>query len=226
MLDLSGPLPAWDVKRAHASVSGLLSFLSSRLRTKAIEVELAQLHTVADAARALELSQFLSFSLSGGEGKRRVHELLRATLPRLPWNELAVQTVPHVRVLVPEDELAPVPPHTDHDIGHQLYERNVWLALTDALETRALRVASFCDSMALLRAREGQLFPRTLALPRVEARAGDALLFTPLHAHAAEVVRGDATRVSMDLRIAPLATVRAHGLRTFVPALADGGQSA
>ncbi|MFT3706453.1 MAG: hypothetical protein QM817_02180 [Archangium sp.] len=219
-MNLSGPLPAWDVARRSTHVSELVARLLEALREKGAAVStLDRLHTVADAARALELSQHLSFSLSRGEGKRLVHELLRATLPHLPWAELAVQTVPHVRVLIPGDAIAPVPPHTDHDIGHQLYERNLWFALTDALDTRALRLATFAQSMSLLDARKGPLFPRALELPRVEAREGDVLLFTPLHAHAAEVVRGDATRVSMDLRIAPLAAVRRRELRTFVPHL-------
>jgi hypothetical protein len=196
VLQLEGPLPAWDVVTTRADVGPFVAWLLDALRAKGVALEaLSALHRQADASRALELSQHLSFASSVGAGRRLVHELVRATLPRLPWRELAVQTVPHVRILVPGDALAPVPPHTDHDIGHGLFERNLWFALTDARH----------------------ILPPSLSLPRREAALGDVLLFTPLHAHAAQVVTGDATRVSMDLRLAPLQAVRQRGLRTFVP---------
>jgi hypothetical protein len=37
----------------------------------------------------------------------------------------------------------------------------------------------------------------------VEAEPGDILLFAPLHLHCAQVVDGDETRISIDVRIAP-----------------------
>lgn len=223
MLTLEGPLPAWDATRARAEVAPLIAWLIAAIRRHGVEVaSLERLHERADAATALELSRTLSFSLSVGEGKRLVHALLAATLPRLPWRELAVQTVPHVRVLVPHDTIAPVPPHADHDIGHAPFERNLWFALTDALGSRALRLTRFSESMHLLAARDGPLFSPTLALPHAEARVGEVLLFTPLHVHAAQVVREDATRVSMDLRIAPLEAVRRRALKTFVPHVEAG----
>lgn len=207
VLQLTGSLPAWDIERTRADPTELIAFLAE---------DLSRLHERASAERALQLSQQFSFSLATGDGKAIVHRLVRAALPQLPWNELAIQTVPHVRVLIPGDGVAPVPPHTDHDIGHSLFERNLWFALTDARGTAALRVASFARSMHLAAARSGPFFPLELELPVIEAERGDVLLFTPLHAHAAQTNREAYTRVSMDLRIAPLAHVQSRALRTFV----------
>ncbi|MBL8911681.1 MAG: hypothetical protein JNM17_13400 [Archangium sp.] len=217
MLTLTGPLPAWDIERRRTDPSELISFLGEGL---------SRLHEVANAERALQLSQQFSFSLATGEGKAIVHRLVRTTLPHLPWTELAIQTVPHVRVLIPDDDIAPVPPHADHDIGHSLFERNLWFALTAARGTAALRIASFARSMQLAAERAGPFFAPHLPLPVVEAERGDVLLFTPLHAHAAQTNREAFTRVSMDLRIAPLAHVRSRSLRTFVPVVVSDASPA
>lgn len=220
MTRLEGPLPAWDFARARGDVTPVADWCLGELRARGVTVSrLDELHRAVTSAQALELSRALTFAAAARPARSLVHRLVRDALPSLPWSTLAIQTIPHVRVLVPGDELSPVPPHTDHGIGHGLDERNLWLALTDARGDAALHGACFAESMALdlARRRNGDgLFDRALPLPPIEASRGELLLFTPLHVHGARTVTADTTRVSIDVRIAPLEAVRARGALTFV----------
>jgi len=57
------------------------------------------------------------------------------------------------------------------------------------------------------------------AIPPVPTRAGDVLLFTPLHVHRARAPSGDRCRVSVDVRLVPSPTSMVD--LTFSPLLGD-----
>lgn len=214
---LTGFLPAWDLERRRVDVSALEAWVLERLRSRGHQVaSLARAHEVLDPAKALEASRALCFEGDGHEARALVNALVRAALPELPFDAVAVQAIPHFRVLVPKDQVSPVPVHTDHHIGHGLDERNLWFALTDARRTAALHAVPFAESKRLLD--DGALDPGFTRhrLPPLEVKKGEVLLFTPLHLHGAQVVEEPMTRVSLDVRIAPLASVRARSRATFV----------
>src|SRR5262245_32783164 len=124
-------------------------------------------------------------------------------LPELPWDHVLVQTYAHFRILCPDDHVTPVPAHCDHGFGHALDERNVWLALTDACGVGALHVLDLEASLKRIvcaGATDGVIDDPQLA--PMPVRCGDAILFTPLHLHAARAPELR-TRVSIDLRIVP-----------------------
>ena len=108
-------------------------------------------------------------------------------------------------VLVPGDPVAPFPPHTDFGFGHGLAERNVWLALTDARGDAALGVLPLAESLGWM-TRSGQthgVLVDCMDIPDREVRAGEALLFTPLHIHRARAPAPGSCRVSVDVRLVP-----------------------
>ena len=82
--------------------------------------------------------------------------------------------------------------------------------------TAALHAVPFAESKRLLGARGVEAALAAHQLPPLEVKKGEVLLFTPLHLHGAQVVEAPVTRVSLDVRIAPLAAVRARSLATFV----------
>lgn len=212
---LTGFLPAWDLERRWVDVSALEAWVLARLRVMGHPlVSLERAHEVLDPAAALQAARALCFEGDGHEARGLVNALVRAALPELPFDALAVQAIPHFRVLVPGDRVAPVPVHTDHHIGHGLDERNLWFALTDAKGTAALHALPFSESKRLLGAGGLDAFAAHELAP-LEVKKGEVLLFTPLHLHGARVVEAPVTRVSLDVRIAPLAAVRALGLTTF-----------
>lgn len=206
-LALAGWLPAWNLERRHVAVDHIVAWTVAQLRAWGIAVD--ELSAIDVAGRhALELAQRLTRESISPSLRRPLHAALRALLPELPWQHVHVQTHAHFRILVPGDAVAPVPPHVDFGFGHALDERNVWLALTDATGDGALHACSLNESLAHVMATgvvEGVLSP-PLALRPIPVRAGDALLFTPLHVHGARPPVG-ATRVSIDLRIIPAGTV-------------------
>lgn len=116
--------------------------------------------------------------------------------------------------------MSPVPLHTDHGIGHALDERNVWIALTPARGTAALSVATLAASRPVEEKRRAGghalVAPGAATVPRPCER-GDALLFTPLHVHGARVVEEDATRVSIDVRLAPQLTALSRNRFAWIP---------
>lgn len=211
---LAGFLPAWDVERRRSDVGPLVDWALTELRAEGVHAtSLERLHEVVDAELAPRLSRHLTDVSTRHAPRAALHALVRQALPSLPWDALAIQSIVHFRILVPGDTVSPVPLHTDFGIGHALDERNLWIALTPARGTAALHVARLEASMVSDRARRDG--GRFLIDPRTETRAeevdaGDVLLFTPLHVHGARTVEGEHARVSVDVRIAPLARARAR----------------
>ncbi len=206
-LALEGWLPTWDIERRHVAVDEVVAWTLAQLR--AWGVAAASLSAIdVSGLRALELAGRLTRESISPAVRRPLHAALRELLPELPWEHVLVQTYAHFRILVPADEIGPVPPHVDYGFGHALDERNVWLALTDASGDAALHVCSLADSLTHLTTTgvvEGVLSMPPSLRP-VPVRRGDALLFTPLHVHAARPPVG-ASRVSVDVRIVPTGSV-------------------
>ena len=168
------------------------------------------------------MAQHLTQASTRREPRRALHALVRAALPELPWDVLGDPGRRHLRILVPGDCISPVPLHTDFGIGHSLDERNLWIALTPAQGNAALQVATFDESLASdERRREGGRLLSDPATPTrpFEVERGEVLLFTPLHVHGARVLDGDQTRVSIDVRIAPLAAARERNRFAYIPLL-------
>lgn len=218
-VQLKGFLPAWDIERRTFDAGAIADWVLTTMRGLGVEARsLEQLHHVIDGERAIALSR--EVTLATATAHRLFHAVIRAALPELPWFAIAIQATAHLRILLPGDPVAPVPPHTDFGIGHWPDERNLWLALTDARGTAALHLADLRTSLALDRERRRThqvLLPADAPLRPVEAAKGDLLLFTPLHAHGARVVAGDATRVSLDVRITPLDSVARRQTVAFIP---------
>jgi hypothetical protein len=218
---LAGVLPPWDVERRRADVTPLAAWVLAELSDQGVRTTaLDRLHEVIDAERAPQLSRHLTDASTRRAPRQALHALVREALPSLAWEVVAIQAIVHFRLLVPGDAVSPVPLHTDFGIGHSLDERNLWIALTPARGTAALHLARLEASMASDRVRrEGGRFLIDPSTPTraEEAEAGDVLLFTPLHVHGARVVDGERTRVSVDVRIAPLARARARNPFGYIP---------
>jgi hypothetical protein len=218
---LAGVLPAWDVERRRAEAAPLVAWAIAELRDQGVRVtELERLHEVVDAELAPGLSRRLTDASTRRAPREALHAIVREAVPSLPWEAVAIQAIVHFRILVPGDVVSPVPLHTDFGIGHSLDERNLWIALTPARGTAALHVARLEASMASDRVRRAGgrfLIDPSTPTRAEEVEAGDVLLFTPLHVHGARVVDGDRTRVSVDVRIAPLARARARNPFGYIP---------
>jgi Phytanoyl-CoA dioxygenase (PhyH) len=197
MLALAGWLPVWDLERRHIALDEVLAWTYSQLGTD----ELGELCVASATAR--ELAQRLTKASLDPALRRPLHAALREMIPELPWQHVLVQSFAHFRILCPGDHVTPVPPHCDHGFGHALDERNLWLALTDASGAGALHACDLQTSLARIvadRSTRGVIADAPLA--PMEVKRGDALLFTPLHLHAARAPER-CTRVSIDLRIVP-----------------------
>jgi hypothetical protein len=209
-LALRGWLPVWDIDRRRVEVDEIVAWTLGRLRAWGVEApNLSAISLPGERARALA-QDLTRESLSPGL-RAPLHRALRMMLPDLPWDRIWVQTYAHFRVLVPGDAIAPVPPHTDHGFGHGLDERNVWIALTDAVGSNALHLWSLSESLAWHVRSEQRVgaLPELSGLRPVDVAQGEALLFTPLHVHGAREARGR-SRVSVDLRIVPRKGLRAN----------------
>jgi hypothetical protein len=220
-LTLTGFLPAWDVERRRFEAGPLVDWLLTTLREHGVRAErLERLHDCIDSTQALALTEAVTLATAHAAPRALLHGLITAALPELPWSELCLQTTAHLRILLPGDGIAPVPVHTDFGIGHWPDERNLWLALTDARGTAALRIGGLSDSMRWDRERRAAnqvLLPQDLPLTPREAQRGELLMFTALHAHGAQTVREDATRVSFDIRLAPRASIAQRRTVSFIP---------
>jgi hypothetical protein len=206
-LALDGWLPCWDVERRHVALDDIVAWTLAKLRGWGVAAGALSAIDMS-GMRAIELARMLTRESLAPALRRPLHAALRALLPELPWDRILVQTYAHFRILVPADEIAPVPPHVDYGFGHALDERNVWLALTDASGCAALHLCTLQESLAHLTTTgvvEGVLAPPPTFRP-VPVRCGDAVLFTPLHIHGARPPIGGA-RVSVDLRIVPAGSV-------------------
>lgn len=218
---LSGPLPAWDLERRPFDAEPVIAWALAAIRETGVATKsLETLHeSTRDGAHARDLGRHLCESSRAHAVQRLVHRAVIAALPDLPWDSLAIQAITHVRILVPGDEVSPVPLHTDHGIGHPLHERNLWIPLTPARASGALHVLPLAASIPLERARE-RAGAVTVAEPApaepCEMDPGDVLLLTPIHVHGARAVREPRTRVSIDIRIAPRVAAAAKNPCTFV----------
>ena len=207
LLSLRGPLPVWDIERRHVFIAPVARWVEEMLREWGLVdgplADLSALHEQMSGEEALEASRRLTRASLQPLPRRLLHDLIREILPETLRREIWAQSHAHFRILVPHDERSPVPVHTDYGFGHSLLERNLWFALTDAEGPGALHLCSFAESLSLI----GRLGTASGVLEGAEpvpvpVRAGDVLLFTPLHIHGARPPEGR-TRVSFDVRIRP-----------------------
>lgn len=205
-LALTGFLPAWDVARRRADLAPIAAWALDHLRHLGHPAaSLATLHHHLTPAQARAAAQALTAASLAPELRAHVHRAVLSAVPEIPAPRVWIQTHTHFRILVPHDAVAAVPPHTDHGFGHALAERNVWLSLTDAEGSAALHVLPLAASLAWL-TRTGRLrgvLDDVPEIPPVPTRAGEVLLFTPLHLHRARSPAGDVCRVSIDVRLVP-----------------------
>jgi len=205
-LALTGFLPAWDLERRCADLSPIVAWTLDRIRQLGHPVDsLGALHHQLDAERARAVAQQLTAASLAKELRQHVRRAILDAIPEIPAARVWIQTHTHFRILVPHDAMAAVPPHTDFGFGHALAERNVWLSLTDAEGSTALHVLPLKDSLSWL-GRTGKLrgvLDGAPSIPPVPTRAGEVLLFTPLHLHRARAPSGDLCRVSIDVRLLP-----------------------
>jgi hypothetical protein len=217
-LALTGILPAWDVVRRRADTAPVAAWALAEIRRLGYPVEsLDTIHRHLDGDQARDLARVLTAASLSTELRRSVQRAVLEAVPEIPSSHVWIQTHTHFRVLVPGDEDAAVPPHTDYAFGHGLGERNVWIPLTDAEGSAALHVLPLAASLAWI-GRTGRV--RGVAegapeMPPVPTRAGEVLLFTPLHLHRGRPPEGDRSRVSVDVRIVPRPRA-AHDI-TFSP---------
>lgn len=205
-LALTGFLPAWDIERRRVDPTGIVAWTLDRLRDMGVPADgLDTLHHRLDAKEALSAAQALTKASLAAELRRIVHRAVREAIPEIDPARVWIQTHTHFRILVPHGTASVVPPHTDHGFGHGLSERNLWLALTDAEGSAALHVLPLRESLSW-QAQTGKIhgvLEGAPEIPPVPARAGDILLFTPLHLHRARPPGGDRCRVSVDVRLVP-----------------------
>lgn len=217
-LALTGILPAWDVVRRRADTAPIAAWVLSEIRRLGHPVEsLDTIHRQLDGEQARALAKALTAASLSLDLRQRVQQAVLEAVPEIPAEHVWIQTHTHFRILVPGDEAAAVPPHTDYAFGHGLAERNVWIPLTDAQGSAALHVLPLAASLAWI-GRTGKV--RGVAegapeMPPVPTRAGEVLLFTPLHLHRGRPPEGARSRVSADVRIVPRPRA-AHDI-TFSP---------
>jgi hypothetical protein len=206
-LALLGFLPVWDIERRRADLSAIARWTREQIQRLGVPIgSLETLHQHLDGLQARALAQALTAASLARELRQQLTRVMQELLPEVPLERVWIQTHTHFRILLPGDELAPVPPHTDYGLGHSLRERNLWCALTDAAGDAALHVLPLRDSLSWL-GRADWIHGALAAapeIPPVPARAGEVLLFTPLHLHRARPPTTAQSRVSIDLRLIPL----------------------
>lgn len=221
-MPLKGFLPAWDFARRRVDVGPFVAWGLATLADHGVRApSLSRLHEVVDIDGARVCSQALTVASRAPRPRALMNAMVRTALPEVPPSAIAVQACGHVRVLVPGDTRTPAATHTDAAVGHQLDERTLWFALTDAIDTAALHGTDFASSWAPERARRSGdqlLFANDVVpLRPLNVDAGEVLLFTPLHIHGAKTNREAHTRVSVDIRVAPLAPARARNPFVWFP---------
>ena len=209
-LALAGFLPAWDIERRRADLRPLAAWVLHHLQSLGIPVDsLESAHRHLDGARSLEVARAITRASAAEEPRLLLVRAVREALPEIPPDRIWLQTHAHVRLLIPGDTRAAFPPHSDFGLGHGLSERNLWFSLTDAEGEGALHVLPLRASLAWMN-RTGRVLgvlDDAPEIPPVPTRAGDVLLFTPLHLHRARPPSGPRCRVSIDVRIVPRPTV-------------------
>lgn len=201
MLALAGWLPVWDLERRRIELDAVIAWTRARLDRAGVTDAFEDIRVPPERAR--ELAAMLTADAIDPALRGPLHAALHTMTPELPWDHVLVQSHAHFRILCPDDHITPVPPHCDHGFGHRLDERNIWIALTDASGDAALHACGLAHSLKRIVevGSSAGVIPDDAIAP-IEVRIGDALLFTPLHLHAARAPRG-VTRVSIDLRIVP-----------------------
>jgi hypothetical protein len=205
-LALTGFLPAWDIERRRVDLTLVVAWTLDQIRRLRHPVEdLGTLHHHLDATQARAMAQALTAASLATELRQHMQRVIREAVPEIPAKHVWLQTYTHFRILVPHDPVAPVPPHTDFGFGHALAERNVWLSLTDAEGSAALHILPLAASLSWL-ARTGRhhgVLDDAPEIPPVPTRAGEVLLFTPLHLHRSQPPSEGHSRVSIDVRLLP-----------------------
>jgi hypothetical protein len=206
LLALTGFLPAWDLEKRTANVEPIIAWTLKRLREMGHPAErLDLLHQHLSPAQALAAGKSLTASSLESDLREHVCRAVLEAIPELSARRVWIQTRAHFRILVPNDTVAPVPPHTDFGFGHQLDERNVWFSLTNVESNAALHAHSLTKSLTWM-ARTGTLYGVLDGVPDpppIPTRVGEVLLFTPLHVHRARAPDENQCRVSFDVRIVP-----------------------
>jgi hypothetical protein len=206
-LALTGFLPAWDIERRRADLTPIADWALEHIRHMGHPVaSLSALHRHLGPSHALAVTTSLTAASLDPKLRGHVRRAVAQAIPELPLERVWIQSRAHFRILVPNDTVAPVPPHTDFGFGHTLVERNVWFSLTDAEGPSALHLLPLADSLAWM-SRTGRLYgvlDGAPDIPPVPTRAGDVLLFTPLHVHRARAPSEDRCRVSVDVRLVPV----------------------
>lgn len=200
MLALTGWLPVWDLERRRIELDDVIAWARARLAMCGVTEPFEQIQVSSERAR--ELAAQLTAEALDPALRGPLHRALRAMIPELPWDHVLVQTHAHFRILCPGDHVTPVPSHCDHGFGHALDERNLWFALTDATGAGALHACDLKASLKRIVIAGSPTGVIDAELAPIDVRRGDALLFTPLHLHAARAP-ACTTRVSIDLRIVP-----------------------
>lgn len=215
---LEGFLPAWDVEKRRADIASIVQWTLSQVRAMGYAAEnLESLYRVMTPEQARAAAKTLGHASLAPELRQVLHRAIRQAIPELPVNRVWIQTYAHYRILLPDDDIAPVPPHSDYGFGHFLSERNVWIPLTDVEGDAALHILPFAASMAFM-SQSRQLHGVFEDLPEmrpVPMQVGEVLLFTPLHIHRGRKPHPQQCRVSIDIRLVP----RAHASpdMTFSP---------
>ena len=112
-LALTGFLPAWDLARRRADLSPITGWALAELRRRGHPVEsLATVHHHLDGEQARAAASALTGASLAPELRRHVRRAVLGILPEIPADRVWIQTHTHFRILVPGDEIAPVPPHT------------------------------------------------------------------------------------------------------------------
>lgn len=213
-LSLEGFLPGWDIERRSVDLTALARWVQSSLAPWGSDaLPLDRLHERMTAAQAHEAAKALTRASADVTPRALIEQAVAAAVSEVTAQRYWLQTHAHVRILVPGDEGAVFPPHTDHGFGHSLCERNIWLSLTDARGDAALHLMPLAASLSVMTS-TGQhrgVLGDSVPTEPFDTAAGEVLLFTPLHVHRARAPSGDATRVSIDVRILP-ARARADDL--------------
>lgn len=218
LLALTGFLPAWDLEKRAANVEPIVEWVLARLRDFGHAVEcLEDVPRRLTAQQARDASRLLTDSSLQPEIRQCVCRVVLEAIPELADRPVWLQTRAHFRILLPDDSVSPVPPHTDFGFGHALEERNLWFSLTNASGNAALHALSLKQSlqwMSRTNTLHGVLDKAPDPQP-ITTNAGDVLLFTPLHVHRAHRPDTDQFRMSFDMRIIP--AVAAPRDLTFSP---------
>jgi hypothetical protein len=192
---------------AAASEKGLLSGPVAELRT---------LHTVVSPdLKVLDAAQISPFTAAfyqpGDAIVAEYHRFIATEIAPLVGEPLYYQKTPTIRFHFPHQaNFGPAPKwHSDIMLGHPPAELNVWVPVTAAYGSNAMRIIDRSISDAIFAARagdftgfeDGGIGTHDAASVPVELSAGEYLIFNPRCIHATQYNTTDDTRVSIDFRV-------------------------